>query len=137
MCWIQKAGEKATAKAQEEGPSPMLSLPRHGSNLHGEDKAKGGEAGAMEKAVSSVIHKRRAPTTRRVGPGAKAAEVGVGRIVAREELGSQSHLATAEARSPPQAAREAGHDVVQVMAGISSVPLTLQASHIMVTKGSA
>ena len=101
MSWIQKAGEKATAKAQEEGPSPMLSLPHHSSNLHGEEKAEGGEVRAVEEAVSSVIHRRRAPTTRRVGPGTKAVEVGVGRVVPRQELGGQSHLASAEACRPP------------------------------------
>ena len=101
MCWIQKAGEKATAKAQEKRPGPVLSLPRHGSNLHGENKAEGGEAGAMEEAVGSVIHRRRAPTTRRVGPGAKAVEVGVGCVLPRQELGGQSHLASAEACHPP------------------------------------
>ena len=101
MCWIQKAGEKATAKAQEEGLGPVLSPPRHGSNLHREEKAERGEARAVEEVVSSIIHRHTVPTTSRVGPGAKAVEVGVGHVVPRQELGGQSHLASTEAYRPP------------------------------------
>ena len=76
----------------------------------------------------------------RVRARPKAAKVGVGRIMATKEWGSQGYLATMKVLCPSEASRKIRNDLKKVPPRVCHVPLSLKTGDVMsaneATKGS-